>query len=40
MTIADWIIRVDHITEFKIPKEYSDNGKTYIPSGADGKGYG
>lgn len=40
ITLADRVIRVDHISEYKIPKEIIEAGKLYTPSGADGKGYG
>ena len=40
ITVADRVIRVDHISEYKIPKEIIEAGQLYIPSGADGKGYG
>ena len=46
--ICDRVIRVDHVEQYKIPKEYfevdevdeSGERKVYKPSGPDGKGWG
>jgi RNA-binding motif X-linked protein 2 len=46
--ICDRVIRVDHVEQYKIPKEYfevdevdeSGERKMYKPSGPDGKGWG
>ena len=40
ISLADRVIRVDHIAEYKIPKEVVEAGHLYTPSGPDGKGYG
>lgn len=41
-TICGRLIKVDHVSKYRVPKEYleEDTKKTYYPTGPDGSGWG
>ncbi len=41
ITLCERIIKVDHVDQYKVPKEYLDSeSDTYKPTGPDGLGWG